>query len=275
MIISSVIKNEPMHAKFVIENSSTSYVNALRRIIISDIPTPGIHRVDFQINETDFVPEVLAHQIGMIGVRMPESITTTELVLDLHNEGEGALKVHSRNLVPQDKRVEILNPGTLLGYMAPGQRLKLSAFVQLGTVRDHAKWTCCHCTFSYVPEVRVHQSRLVDEKKESLQMADMCPNNVFDIEDGIITAPRSEQCNFCGECTSLKHRIEGVDISVQERPGMFIFEVESYGAFTVSQILRKATEELDRRLVAVEQRVDRDLPCLPRTPPTSPEDGLN
>ena len=274
MIISSVIKNDPLHAKFVIENSSTSYVNALRRVIISDIPTPGIHRVDFQNNETDFVPEVLAHQIGMIGIRMPESITTAELVLDLHNQGGGALKVHARDLVPRDERVDVLNPDTLLGYMAPGHRIRLTAYVQLGTVRDHAKWACCHCTFSYVPSVNVHQSRLLD-RTESLTMSEICPNNVFDIEDGCVSAPRSEQCSFCGECTSLKHMVEGVDISVQTQPGVFLFEVESFGAFTVSQILRKATEVLDRRLAAVEHRVDRDLPRLPQTPPTSPEDGLN
>lgn len=263
-----------MHVKFVIEDGITSYVNALRRIIISDILTPAIHRVDIQCNETDFVPEALAHQIGMVGVRVPESVEKAEFVLDLHNKSSCVQKIYARDLVAKNTDVKIVHPDTLLGYIAPGQRLRLVAHTQWGTVRQHAKWTCCHCTFSYVPKVSVHQSR-------SLSSADvhdarrMCPNDVFDIEDGALIAARPEQCSFCGECTSLPYVKEGVDVLVDTQPGVFLFEVESYGTFTASQILQKATQILDQRLVAVAQRVDRDLPKLPQTPPTSPAEGLH
>lgn len=274
MRITSVLRNDPMHVHFVIEDGALSYVNALRRVIISDILVPAIHSVDIQRNETDFVPEVLAHQIGMVAVRVPESVETATLTLDLHNESGGMQKVYARDLVARDAGVNVVHPETLLGYMAPGQRLRLVARTRWGTVREHAKWTCCHCTFSYVPRVSVHQSRplSVADRRRARRM---CPNGVFDIEDGALLATRPERCTFCGECASIMHTKEGVDVVVDSQPGAFLFEVESYGVFTAAQILEKATRILEQRLVAVMHRVERDLPRLPQTPPTSPTDGLH
>ena len=273
MHIGSVLRNDPMHIQFVVENGKVSYVNALRRIIISDILVPAIHRVDVQCNETDFVPEVLAHQIGMISVRVPENMETAECVLDIHNQSSCMRNIYARDLVPKNSEVSIVHPDTLLGYMAPGQRLRLVAHTQWGTVREHAKWTCCHCTFSYIPRVDVHQTRQLT-RSEACASKRMCPNNVFDIEDGTMVAARPDQCTFCGECTSSRAQ-QGVDVHVDYRPGAFLFEVESYGVFTALQIVQKATRVLDQRLAVIAQRVERDLPKLPQTPPTSPTDGLH
>jgi DNA-directed RNA polymerase alpha subunit len=263
-----------MHLKFIVEGGLVSYINALRRVIISDLLVPGIHRVDIQCNKTDLVPEVLAHQIGMVGVRVPKHTEPAELVMDIHNKGSLPQKIYARDLVTTKGDATIVHPDTLLGYLAPGQHLRLVAYVKWGTVREHAKWTCCHCTFSYIPSVHINQAHpLPDAGARDMQA--LCPTNVFDIEDGIALANRADQCTFCGECTSFAHANEGIDITVGTVAGSFLFEVESYGVFTAAEILQKATQILEQRLLTVEQRVDRDLPRLPQTPPTSPVDGLH
>jgi DNA-directed RNA polymerase alpha subunit len=257
-----------MHLKMVIEDASTAYMNALRRIMMSDIPTPSIYQIDLQHNTTDFVPEILAHQLSMLTIRMPDTIDTVGFALDITNTGSTIRKLYARDLVPDDQRVTLVNPDTLLGYISEGQRICLFATTKWGTAREHARWTHCHCTFAPVPEVAVSQDRQLDAVGRE-QMSAICPRGVFDIEDGWVRAPRSEQCTFCDECAAINQRL-GVAVEVRTKQQSFTFEIESYGTFTVSDIITRATKLLNSRLDSVRTRVLRELPKLPRTPPISP-----
>jgi DNA-directed RNA polymerase alpha subunit len=52
--------------RFIISGVDDSYVNALRRIMISEVPTLAIDRVVFYANTTSHVDEYIAHRMGLI-----------------------------------------------------------------------------------------------------------------------------------------------------------------------------------------------------------------
>jgi len=276
MDIASVLINDPMHLKIVVSGSTSSYMNAMRRVALSDISAPSIHTIDIEKNDTDLVPEVLAHQIGMIAIRASGPATSGDFVMDVENDSSSVMSIYAHHFVPQSSELSIVNPDTLLGYLSPNQHIRLRASTKWGTAKEHSKWTCCHCTFYPVPDIEVRQTHPVHADTGEM-LASACPTKVFDIEDGgWLRAARPLDCMHCGECVSAFGSSDsGVGVTVCEKRGFFVFEIESYGTFTSLQILNKIFDVIDRRLKVVQRRVDRDLPKLPSTPPSSPSEGIN
>jgi DNA-directed RNA polymerase subunit D len=52
--------------KFSVEGIKPSFANALRRIMISEVPTMAIEWVDFKKNDSAMYDEILAHRLGLI-----------------------------------------------------------------------------------------------------------------------------------------------------------------------------------------------------------------
>lgn len=53
-------------ADFILSNVSLSFANALRRVIIAEVPTVAIDTVEIMNNTTVLPDEMLAHRLGMI-----------------------------------------------------------------------------------------------------------------------------------------------------------------------------------------------------------------
>jgi DNA-directed RNA polymerase II subunit RPB3 len=55
---------------FTLKNSDISLANALRRIMISDVPTVAIDLVEIENNTSVLTDEFLAHRLGLIPLKM-------------------------------------------------------------------------------------------------------------------------------------------------------------------------------------------------------------
>ena len=51
---------------FTLSSTDTSMANAIRRIIIAEVPTLAIDLVEYQDNTSVLVDEYIAHRLGMI-----------------------------------------------------------------------------------------------------------------------------------------------------------------------------------------------------------------
>ena len=132
--------------EFNIEGIDSSMANALRRIIISEIPIMAIDEVSFYDNSSVIHDELLAHRLGLVPLKTdPASPDTIKLSLEV--KGPGA--VHAKDLKlaqtkVKGKKKKIDNIAVydemLLVKITENQGIKLEATAKLGKGKDHMKW---------------------------------------------------------------------------------------------------------------------------------------
>jgi DNA-directed RNA polymerase II subunit RPB3 len=54
------------YCEFVLKNTDVSTANALRRVMIAEVPTIAIDLVEFENNTTVLNDEFLAHRLGLV-----------------------------------------------------------------------------------------------------------------------------------------------------------------------------------------------------------------
>ena len=59
----------PHHIQFILSETDTSMANALRRIMIAEVPTLAIDLVEYSENSSVLNDEYIAHRLGLIPIR--------------------------------------------------------------------------------------------------------------------------------------------------------------------------------------------------------------
>lgn len=137
-------------------NIPRQYVNSLRRLAISEVPTLAIDDVVILENSSVMHDEAVAHRLGLIPLRtdpgrfvMPHECdckstlgcSKCRVLLVLDSEAnEKTLVVTSGELVSEDELVKPVSKDVPIVVLAPNQKLKFEAYARLGIGKDHAKW---------------------------------------------------------------------------------------------------------------------------------------
>jgi DNA-directed RNA polymerase subunit D len=149
---------EKTDEKIVIKfnNVPRQYVNAIRRISISEVPTLAIDDVVILENSSVMHDEAIAHRLGLVPLLtnldrfvMPHECdckstlgcSKCRVLLVLDSEANEKTKVvTSGELVSEDEHIKPVSKDIPIITLAPGQKLKFEAYARLGIGRDHAKW---------------------------------------------------------------------------------------------------------------------------------------
>jgi DNA-directed RNA polymerase subunit D len=132
------------------------YVNAIRRLSISEVPTLAIDDVVILENSSVMHDEAIAHRLGLIPLRtdldrfvMPHDCdckstlgcSKCRVLLVLDSEANEKTKVvTSGELLSEDELVKPVSNDIPIVVLAPSQKLKFEAYARLGVGKDHAKW---------------------------------------------------------------------------------------------------------------------------------------
>jgi DNA-directed RNA polymerase subunit D len=146
--------DERISVKF--KNVPREYVNALRRLAISEVPTLAIDDVVMIDNSSVVHDEAVSHRLGMIPLRtdlkrfvMPHNCdckstlgcSKCRVLLVLDSEAtERTRIVTSGELKSEDEEVKPVSNEIPILTLAPGQKVKFEAYARLGNGKSHAKW---------------------------------------------------------------------------------------------------------------------------------------
>ncbi len=147
--------------EFTLEDADVPFANAMRRIMMVEVPTLAVEWVDFHGNTSAMYDEVVAHRLGLIPITFdPKMYNFTEecvcegkgcsqcqvyFVLDK----KGPCVIYSGDLKSTDETVKLIDPGFPIVELLEGQNLKFDAIAQLGKGETHIKWQASIAAYKY------------------------------------------------------------------------------------------------------------------------------
>ena len=162
--------NEKYFAQIEFEDVNYSFVNSIRRSLVSMVPCLAIHEVDFHMGSlgsyveeesgeekeyesiSAMFNEIVAHRIGMLPIPTDEKTIEAfgdsigdesnqpDIMYSLHKQGP--CTVYSGDLEPVSGDTSLVIPESSIPLvkLAEGQAILIYAKAKMGTAKQHAKW---------------------------------------------------------------------------------------------------------------------------------------
>lgn len=247
------------HVDFVLQSTSLSLANSLRRAMLAEVPTVAIDQVQILSNTSVLPDEFIAHRLGLIPLDSrgcePDMLFQREcdcggdcercaVILELacKCEREGTMMVFARDLIIVDARPNeyvgqpiIRDPkgnGPLIAKLRRGQELRVRCTAIKGIAKEHAKWAPTAAVgFEYDPNNKLrHVDYWYEENAKDEWPVDQRNAN-WESEDTAADAA------FDPDAT----------------PGAFFFDVEGVGTLDPDQIVQEGIKVLQNKLALVIQ----------------------
>jgi DNA-directed RNA polymerase subunit D len=231
----------------LLEESNPQFANALRRIMIGEIPILTINSVDFTTNDSVLYNEVIAHRMGMIPLVFnpkdfefkdgEESTSSNEVVFAINKKGPGM--VYSKDMKSSNPEVKPLHDNIPIVELFGDQKLKLEANATLGLGINHARYQGANTFYRYFASVKVDGKIVnIDEVIRS------CPKGAIDFKDNKMII--KTDCDICKECIKIAKPKGALDIIGDDTK--FIFTVESISGLKPEQITLLSVDILKKKV---------------------------
>ncbi len=219
---------------FDLFNVEPPMANALRRILISEIPTMAIEYVRITQNTSIIPDEVLSHRLGLIPIFadanefnykkgyslfMLESEELNEFnsikfkfSVRCFKKGEQIVnsEVLSKSIewMPienqkdkyRNNKICVVHDDILVAKLRPGQEIEAELIAVKGIGRTHAKWSpVCTAYYKLLPDIEIKEKIVGND---AIELKKVCPMNVFDIEEMSkeLYVKNVRNCTTCREC---------------------------------------------------------------------------
>ncbi len=240
-------------------------VNALRRVLIADVPKLAIEDVEFHLgtigdeeedkefeSSAPLFDEIIAHRLGMLPIPTDldllnfkdecdecggEGCPNCTIIYSLNKKGP--CTVYSGDLIPvgeTDLRpVDDLIPIVKLDET---QALLIYATAELGTAKEHAKWQpTSGVAYKYYPEIEI-DGELCTECGKCIEK---CPVDILKLEDEELIVTELEECKLCKACEDV---CTPDAIEIKGREDKFILTYETDGSLSSEDVLKEGLERL-------------------------------
>lgn len=152
-----VLESDQTHVKLTFEGFEKTYLSALRRLCLVEVPVLAIDDVVILENTSPVYDEIVAHRLGLIPLITPLDKYPLPEECDCHSpsgcpkcrvmivldasSSNIARTVYSGELVsPEDPEVKPVSDKIPIVKLAPNQKLKVECYARMGRGREHAKW---------------------------------------------------------------------------------------------------------------------------------------
>jgi len=261
-----VLEKDETNMRLLVRGVDVPFINALRRIVVSEVPSMAIDEIVIVENSSMLQDETIAHRLGLIPLRtdldsynLPEecpcksefgcNLCRVTLALDVEAKGE-ARTVYSGDLVSENPNIAPVSDRIPILKLAKEQKIKLEAYARLGKGKNHAKWQpVSMCTYKYYPEIEITKRCSVCGK-----CVDICPRRVLVKKGDSIEVNDVIACTLCRDCVKACPESPPA-IQVLGEENAFIFNIESTSALPPERIMAEASKILDTQLKELEGEI--------------------
>lgn len=283
-----IINSKEDFIEFLLVNADLSYANALRRIIIAEVPTMAIDMVSIRANTSPLFDEFIAHRLGLIPLVSRDinqyqfsrkcncneecEQCSVHFVLKVKCTSD-SMDVTTEHITPVNTSCSVVpvkyigQDPIVIAKLRKNQELDMHMVAKKGVGKEHSKWSPVSCVIlQQVPEIEfidkgVFITKL--DKKQKKEFVSSCPSDVYKIDDksGNVEIANPLKCTYCQEC-QLKIEALGSDpsqiIRIEPKKNRFLFKVESIGSLKPEQIVLDAFQSLKEKLLNIITEIEAD-----------------
>jgi DNA-directed RNA polymerase subunit D len=255
--------------KVMVRGIEPTLMNAIRRIVMAEIPIPAIEKVYIAENTGVVYDEMLAHRLGLVPLKGGESLILPsecdcngkgcpkcESILTLEVEATEDHFVVMSGRLKAEGSVFPANNEIPLVELNQSQRLALEVHAKLGTGKNHTKWQPVSVSVvKYEPVIKI------DMKKCDLckLCIEECPKKVLAIKGQDLIVTSAINCSLCKVCESICPK-GAVKVSYNNSNTMLM--LESMGTFTNEELVMLACDAVSNKCVALRKALS-ELPEAP------------
>jgi DNA-directed RNA polymerase alpha subunit len=266
----SNISEENDLLKFTLSGTNVSLANAIRRTIISDIPTLAFYTENYkdnqchiEINTTRLHNEILKQRLSCIPIHMKDLnilpdkyileldmkndtenmiiITTEDFKIKNKENGNYLTKEETRKIFPPNNKtnmyIDFARLRPKISNTIPGEHLKLTADFSVHTAKENSMFNVVSkCSYGNTPDM-VKINEVWEEEERKLRLDDL---NEDDIQ-------------------FQKRNFYLLDAARHFLPDSFDFVVQTIGVFDNKDIVKKSCMILQNRLVELIKSIDSDI----------------
>jgi DNA-directed RNA polymerase subunit D len=249
------MKLELLHQKdnimaFHVDGVNPAYLNTLRRLMMTEVPVMAIETVQFGKNNSILYDEVVSHRLGLIPLttdlkgynmkeeRGSEGNPSNEVTLTLKvGKVKGEHIVTAGEMQSSDPKIKAVHADMPIVKLIDGQDMEFIAKAELGTGKEHMKWSPCLAYYRQYPHITITK-----QPKNVKNVMEQYPG-VFELKgDKLQVAP-----NGGYHLPDAELDMEDGEAHVEHK-GDFIFVVESWGQLPPTAIVEEAIRLYDEQL---------------------------
>lgn len=235
----NIISYSPDKLELDLLNSHPSLSNALRRIMISEVPTIAFHNISISENNTVFPDEYIAHRIGLIPIvvdpelfdfKKDDDDTSNVLNFRIHykNNSKENECVYSDSIewIPNENQKNInltIKPGVLICKSVPGNIIEMELQAEKGIGKTHAKWSPVSiCSYKIMPKIVLLEDFYGDD---AIELQKCFSKDVIEIENGkaVVKNPRLDIISR----EVFRHEKFKNSVQIFREDGWYCFTIES------------------------------------------------
>jgi len=252
-----VLEQTDYKLKFIIEGISIEMVNALRRIMLTEIPVMAIDEVIILKNDSPLYDEIIAHRLGLIPLKtdletykLPQDcecggfgcpLCQVSLTCEITNTTNAPLDIYSGNLNSNDPKIIPVNPNIPIVKIDKNDKVIVEAYAILGRAKDHAKWQAVsNVAFRYYPLIEFNENELKDPDENAL-IVKICPEELYQLTSKKSLKLKENYWKTCTLCKACESNSKG-KIKVFPKEDTYIFSLESDGVLSFKDLIKKTFE---------------------------------
>jgi len=236
-----------------IEDTDVYFVNALRRIMLSELPKLAIDDVIIYDNTSPLFDEIISHRLGLIPI--PTDLRLMVFRKDCKCKGKGCPSctvrytlskeeegiVLSGDLQPEHESFKIKEDKIPIVELFKGQRIILEVEAVLGVTEDHAKWqTILAPTYKMDASIEVDKKRM-DEVKDFIKEL---PKDLVELKANKL------EIKDITKLTVLESYIDKAKIdfiTIKRDPTKITFSFETDGSLSAKDALKESVDILTKK----------------------------
>ena len=268
----NVLQMEDYYAQIEFKDVNYSFVNSVRRSLVSMVPCLALHEIDFHMgslgsyvdeesgDEREYESisamfnEIVAHRIGMLPIPTDEKTIEAfgdsigddskqpDIMYSLHKQGP--CTVYSGDLEPVSGDDSLVIPETNVPIvkLSEGQAILVYAKAKMGNAQKHTKWQCAVAPrFYQAPTITVSSGKGSKAIFDIVDKKDFKKKGKSHVIDNPVKAHTA--LKKLEQLWNDKEAKESIEVSTKK--DHFIFEFETNGAMKANLALEQALKALD------------------------------